>query len=148
MEVIMNWTATAINELKRYEFNKIKIKLWLNRLAIAESCMTSPRVASCSAAPVHGGGNRYEDKLLDYIVDCDDIRKKIAREKARIAIVDAALEALSREERMVLDRFYIHKTADTIGELCVELNYERTKIYEIRKEALRKFVAIVYGVDT
>ena len=148
MGVIMNWTATAINELKNYEWHENQIKSLTKRLAITESIMTSPRVASCSAAPMHGGGNRYEDNLLGYIDKCDTIKAQLAREKANVAIIDTALEALGVDERRVLERFFIHGSAEPIRDLCVELNYERTKIYDLRKSALRKYVAVRYCVET
>jgi hypothetical protein len=133
--------------LKNYEWQENQIKSLTKRLAIIESIMTSPRVASCSSAPVHGGGNRYEDNLLGYIDKCDEIKKQLARGKARIAIIDSALEVLGNEELRVLERFFVHKSAEPIRDLCAELNYERTKIYGLRKAALRKYVAVRYCVE-
>lgn len=146
MEVInMDWKATAIKELKNYEFYKRNIANLENRLANAGTRMTSPRTSACSAAPVHGGGNRYEDKMIDFIDERDEIRVKIIKAKKPLEDIDTALNALDECERIVLERFFIRRGGNPITELREILHYERTKIYDIQGEALNKFIFAMYG---
>lgn len=141
----MDWTATAIKELRNYELNRKTIVSLTGRLAMLESSITSPRVSACSAAPVHGGGNRYEDKLVSYFDSADELKKKIRHVKSCVSAVDAALEALTPCERKVLGRFYIHREGDYVGNLCEELHFERSSVYRLKKIALQKFIFAMYG---
>ena len=63
-----------------------------------------------------------------------------------MAQVDKALSVLDDEERLVLDRFYIHRTKDSVGELCDRLNLEKTAVYDRREKALRHFTIALYGI--
>ena len=62
------------------------------------------------------------------------------------SVVDRALEVLDDEERLVLDRFYIHRAKGAVAELCDRLNLEKSAVYDRRDKALRHFTLALYGV--
>ena len=63
-----------------------------------------------------------------------------------VAQVDKALAVLDDEERLVLDRFYIHRAKGNVGDLCERLNVEQATVYRKRDSALRRFTIALYGV--
>ena len=60
-------------------------------------------------------------------------------------IVEGGLSVLDDEERLVLDRFYIHRAKGNVGELCERLNVEQATVYRKRDIALRRFTIALYG---
>lgn len=58
----------------------------------------------------------------------------------------AGLEILSQEERLLLDRFYIHPSKGNVDRLCEELGLERTAVYSRKDKALRHFTLCLYGM--
>lgn len=147
----MDWVMTAKKELRNYELYKKTIDTLSERLAMLETSITSPRISAistfCSAAPVHGGGNRYDEKMADYIDSADELKRKIRDKKSYIAVIDAAIDALEPCERAVLRRFYVHRDGDYVNDLCRELHFEKSTVYRIKDEALRKFILLMYGVN-
>lgn len=66
--------------------------------------------------------------------------------KADVQRIEQALHALDPQQRLILDRFYIHRSAYHIERLSEELGYERRAIYYHHDEALRKFALALYGL--
>ena len=64
-----------------------------------------------------------------------------------VETVDNALSALSDDERLILDRFYINREKDSVGLLCEELCLERSRVYQLKDKAVRHFTLILYGVS-
>ena len=58
----------------------------------------------------------------------------------------AALAVLDDEERLILDKFYIHRAKGNVGDLCERLNVEQSTVYRKRDNALRRFTIALYGV--
>jgi hypothetical protein len=141
------WAAVAINDLKNYELYRKSVSNLAGRLTMLGLRMTAPQTSACSAVPNHGGGNRYEDKLIGLVDERAEVRGELEQAKITVTIIDSALEALSASERLVLDRFYIHRKNDYIDYLCETLHYEQKNVYRIKKEALRKFTIAMYGIN-
>lgn len=62
-----------------------------------------------------------------------------------VSQVDKALAILSDEERLVLDRFYLHPIKGAIEDLCERMNIEKATVYRRRDDALRRFTIALYG---
>lgn len=134
--------ADAIKELFGHERHKRIIAALMGELSSLRESMISPRVSSCSCAPNYGGGNRYEDALVGYIDRRNELLGCIAQEKLHMARINKALGELNASERMILDKFYIHRTAEYKRELCEMLGCERSKMYQRKDEALQKYLII------
>ena len=63
-----------------------------------------------------------------------------------IGITEKGLAVLTEEEKTVLYKFFINRPRRHIEDLCESLNYEKTRIYEIKETALRKFTLSCYGI--
>ena len=66
--------------------------------------------------------------------------------KADVQRIEQALAALDPQQRTILDRFYIHRSAYHIERLSEELGYERRAVYYHHDDALRCFALALYGV--
>ena len=142
----MNWKREAIDKLKNYEAHKQALECLTKEIRRLESAYTGIRSATTDGTPISGGGNTREDSMLSNIVHRDELKRRLKEARLWVAQVDKALAVLDDEERLVLDRFYIHRTKDSVGELCDRLNLEKTAVYDRREKALRHFTIALYGI--
>ena len=142
----MNWKREAIDKLKNYEAHRQALENIPREIKRLESAYTGLRSASTENAPVSGGGGTREDCVLSNIVLRDELKRRLKEARLWTAQVDNALAVLGEEEKLVLDRFYIHRAKGNAGELCERLNVEQATVYRKRDSALRRFTIALYGV--
>ena len=143
----IDYRSLAIERLQSYPAQKASLEGLEQEIRMLEERMTAPRGgASSDATPVREGGNRYEDRLLTDIAKKEEM--KWAKERACFETlrVGNALNALSDEQRLILDRFYMHRQSGYVERLCEELGYEKTQIYKMKDDALYLFTLNLYGV--
>lgn len=143
----MDWKKEAEDKLRCLEAKRSSLQRSadeIHRLALA---ITSIRSASTDQTPVAGGGSGRENALLDNIVCREELRAARRDAQSWVRCVDSALEQLDDEERLILDRFYIHKCRGAAERLCEELGVaELSSVYRRRSKALRHFTLALYGV--
>lgn len=142
----MNWKREAIDKLKNYEAHQKALETIPQELRRLEIGYTSIRSATTDSTPISGGGSTREDAMLSNIIHRDELERRLQESKLWVGVVDAALGVLDDEERLVLDRFYIHQAKGAARELCERLNVEQSTIYRKRDSALRHFTLALYGV--
>ena len=142
----MNWKRDAIDKLKNYEAHREALENIPKEIKRLESAYAGIRSATTNGTPVSGGGNTREDSMLSNIVHRDELKRRLKEARLWVAQVDKALAVLDDEERLVLDRFYIHRAKGNVGELCERLNVEQATVYRKRDSALRRFTIALYGV--
>ena len=131
----MNWKKISIERLREYEARKEALSLIPEQLEALELSFTAIRAATTDGTPVNGGGgNKREDALINNIA------------KRETEITEKGLELLTDEQKKILFLFYIHRTRNHVERLCEELCYEKSKIYELKDEALKIFTMSVCGV--
>lgn len=143
----MDWKSAAIQRLKDYEARKTSVQLLGEQLDTLELQYTAIRAATTDAEPVRGGdGNRREDALLSNIVLRDELKanKRIALRE--VEITEKGLAALSKEERSILEAFYMRRPYNHVARLCDELCIEKSEVYRRKGVALEKFAIACYGV--
>lgn len=142
----MNWKREAIDKLKNYEAHRESLESLSMEIRRLESAYTGIRSATTDGTPVSCGGNTREDVMLSNIVHRDELKRRLKEARLWVAVVDRALAVLDAEEKLVLDRFYIHPAMGGVGELCERLSLEKTAVYDRRDRALRHFTIALYGV--
>ncbi len=142
----MNWKREAIDKLKNYEAHKQALECLPKEIRRLESAYTGIRSATTDGTPISGGGSTREDSMLSNIVHRDELKRRLKEARLWVAQVDKALAILDDEERLVLDRFYIHRTKGAVEVLCESLNLEKSAIYDRRDKALRHFTLALYGI--
>lgn len=84
--------------------------------------------------------------MLSNIVHRDELKRRLKEARLWFSMVDKALAVLDDEERLVLDRFYIHRVKGAVEALCESLSLEKSAVYDRRDKALRHFTLALYGV--
>lgn len=135
----------AIDRLRDYPARVIALNTIPQQIAAVEAQLTSIRSATTDGEPVSGGSNKREDMVIANILRRDRLQAGLEVAKWEVAAVEAALAALTEEEQRILDLFYMHRTKDYIARLCDELCLERSRVYELKSDALRKFALAMCG---
>lgn len=143
----MNWKKEAENELRQYADLTTSIVNIRERMEAVDAAMTAIK-GSSSSVPVQGGGNRYEDKMLDLIVEKDRLKALYRVNRQRQEIIKRGLDALSETESKVINRFYIlnMKYSEAVNCLREEIGYEEASINRIRSKALYHYTLAEFGL--
>lgn len=140
-----DWKISAIEKLKQYEARRESLEIIPMQIEEIELTMTSIR-SGCNMAIVSSGKNTGpENMLLSCIVQKEELRRNLDRAKLWVAFVEKGLAVLDQDERLVLDRFFIHPAKGNVDRLCGELFIEQSQVYMRRDKALRKFTIALYG---
>lgn len=141
----MDWKIIAIEKLKDYPAKKQALESIPLQIAEIESAMTSIRSARPDSTPVKSGASGYDDKILNCLVQKDELQRTLERAKLWVNTVELSLGVLSPEERKILDRFYIIAERGAAGDLAEECFVDIKTIYRWKDSALRKFTIALYG---
>ena len=141
----MNWKSEAIDKLRQYEAKKQSLESIPKEIARLKSAMKSIRSATADGTPVHGGGSGRENMMLSNIVHREELERSLEQAQKWVELVDGGLEILSPEERLILDRFYIHQAHGNVDRLCGELCLEKSQVYARKDYALHHFMISLYG---
>ncbi len=142
----MNWKREAIDKMKNYEAHREALESIPKEIKRLELAYAGIRSATTDGTPVSGSGSMREDNMLSNIVHRDELKRRLREARLWVSQVDKALAVLDDEERLVLDKFYIHRANTSLADLCERLNLEKTAVYGRRDKALRHFTIALYGV--
>lgn len=142
----MDWKSEAIDKLKQYEAKRESLEIIPKQIAEVDSTMASIRSARIDGTPVKGGGNGREDMMLNCVVRKDELCRCLERAGLWVEIVSKGLEILDPDDRLVLDRFYIHPEKYAADRLAGDLGIDVKTVYARKDRALRKFTIALYGV--
>lgn len=141
----MNWKREAADKLRNYEAHRQALRSIPQEIKRLESAYAGIRSATSDSTPVSGGGSTREDALLSNIVHREELARQLEEARLWVKGVNDAFGVLTDEERLVLDRLYIHQTRGGVVSLCKELHLERSTVYDRRDKALRHFTLALYG---
>ena len=143
----MTWKKISIERLKEYEARKEALELIPEQLETLEMSFTAIRAATTDGTPVAGGeGNKRENSLINNIVKREELTRSLDIARREVEVTEKGLAGLTDEQKRVLSLFYIHRTRNHVERLCEEMCYEKSKIYELKDEALRIFTMATCGV--
>lgn len=142
----MDWKHETIEKLKEYTARKNAVLSIPEEITRLEEAVYGLRAVSADVMPRSGGENTQEDKLLSNIVHRQELERRLADTQIWLATVDRALDLLAREDRLILERFYIHPAKGNVDRLCEELAIEKAGIYKRKDKALRRLTIAIYGI--
>lgn len=142
----MNWQKEAIADLRCYRSRKMSIESMTERLKALEDKFGAIRCATTDSTPVMGGASRLEDNLINNIVERQRIGLNIDATRRLVELTEKGLEALSNNQRTVLDKFFVSRTDGYLEWLMENFHMEKSRIYELKDEALYSFTIGMYGV--
>ena len=141
----MIWKHEAIDKLKQYEAKRLALQTIPAEIKRLELDMQGIRSAASDGSPAKGGGSGREDMMLSNIVRREELERTLDQARIWVDLVDAAFSLLDREERLLLDRFYIRQEKGAAERLAGDLHMDVKTVYRRKDEALRKFTISLYG---
>lgn len=141
----MNWKQEAKDDLISYNRKKGAINNLEQQIKQLEVSCNSIRSAATDGTPVSGGGNCREDFLLNNIVKREKLEANLDATRQWCKTVEAALNALSAEDRLILDRMYVNRRRGHVERLEEELKLTKTAVYKRVDAAMLRFVQAYYG---
>lgn len=142
----MNWQKESIQRLRDYEARKQALTNIEEERKACELRAHSIRASRTDGEPVKEGGNKREDALINNIVKRDELAVSLEIAEREVAVTESALRMLTEEEHRILYLFYINRPRGHVELLSDELCVERSRVYELKDNALRKFTLACYGV--
>lgn len=143
----MKWRECAITDLKKYRAMSASLTNIPEKIQILKIRFESVKSGSSDSTPVQGGGSHMEEAIIDNIVE----RKRLAllyhADRRLVRLIERGLSELSKEERLVIDLFYIDRPRNHVDELAKRLNCEKSQVYRIKDIALYKFTITMYGIE-
>jgi hypothetical protein len=144
---VLNWQKISIERLREYETRQQALELIPEQIAALKLQSVSIRSAKTDGTPTRdGSGNKREDALINNIVMREELEKNYKIAKKEVNITEKGLSGLNAEQKKILYRFYINKSRGHVELLCEELCLERSRVYSLKDEALKKFTLACYGV--
>lgn len=141
----MNWKSEAIEKLRKYDAMKQALRSIPPEIKRLELKAQSIRSATSDGTPVQGGGSAREDILLSNIVLREELKRDLEQAQIWVDQVDAGLDILDKEERLILDRFFIHPLKGAADRLSGDLSVDVKTVYKRKDAALRHFTISLYG---
>ena len=141
----MNWKQDAKDELRNYERLKMSLMNIKDRIQSLEEQKFSIK-SSSDDTPVQGGGSKYEDKLLNLIVEQERLKHTYRANKFRVSLIEKGLASLNDVERTVVTEFSKNRPGIAIEIIADKTGYERAQIYRIYDAALYNYTIAEYGI--
>lgn len=140
----MNWKCEAVDKLRQYAARQAALENIPEEIERLKSKYSAIHGSAPEEVSVQGGGSQ-EDALLTNIALREELERQRDDAAAWVEIVARALGCLDEEERLILDRFYIHRAKGHVDRLSAELGVERQAVYNRKDKALRHFTIALYG---
>lgn len=141
----MDWRREAKNDLRDLPYLEHCIKVYPKQIQALEADYVSLKGCATDSSPVQGGANGREDSLINNIVKREKLKRNYDAALMRYNIILSAFNLLTDEQKMILDRFYIHRQFNHVEKLCEDLNIEKSHVYRKKDEALDLFTKAMYG---
>ena len=141
----MDWKQEAVDKLQQYEARQQALNSIPEEIRRLEIENIGIRASAANAIPARGSGSKREDAMLSNIVRREELARQLESTQAWVKLVDRGLSSLDDEERLVLDRFYIHRHRGHVERLIDELGVEAKMVYRRKDKALRHFTVALYG---
>ena len=141
----MDWKQEAAEKLLQYEARRQSLESIPAEIRRLELDYAALRSTVPDAIPAHGTGSRREDAMLTNIVRREELARQLESSRSWVDLTESGLAALDEEDRLVLDRFYLHRRKGACEQLCEELDREKAQVYRRRDRALKRFTLALYG---
>lgn len=142
----MNWQSFAVQKLKSYEARRAAVGSIPDRIKALELEAATIKAGVGDGMPKSHGDNKAEEQLIGNIAKREELAANLELARREIDLTDRGLAALDDEEKRILYIFFMNRPYRHIELLCDELHIEKTKLYGLKDEALKKFTLACYGV--
>jgi hypothetical protein len=89
--------------------------------------------------------NHQEEKLITNIAKREELTRNYEVTKLEVDEMDKLLSELDADDRLIIDRMFVHRERKAAESLAFELCYEVRRIYQKKDEALRNLARRRFG---
>lgn len=143
----LNWSVFAVQRLRDYEDRKTAVENITEQIKALEQRFAAIRSATTDGTPVQGGNeNKREEMLIRNIAEREELKNNLDIITREIEVTEKGLDTLTEEEKLILRRFFILRQKGYVERLCDELFVSKTRLYQKKETALKKFTLACYGI--
>lgn len=145
----IDYKRVAMDDLRAYPALKAAMENIRDKLAALNARAEGLSAQAADRVPVQGGGNQQEQRMLDMIVERERLKLNYQADKKCVGIIERGLSALSEEERLILTEFArVNRGGEKYlaDRLSGEMGMDRSTVYRIRNDALRRYTLCCYGL--
>ena len=140
---MINWQQHIIEELKcRKKRHTAQIHIQ-KRIRDLNDKISSPKLASIGGIRAGKDQSKMEDTLLSYIAEKYELEKTYNQNQIDLNHIEQGIEQLPTEDQDLINRLYLLR--QSIEQIALELNIDRSTLYRRRNEILRTLTLILYG---
>lgn len=141
----MNWISESISDLRLYGQRKRFLESVDSQLIWLENDFAALKGCATDSEAVEGGASRSEDHLLNNIVKRDKLRQNKELSEKFVQTIERTLYLLPRQQQEILTEFFIDRSKGHIERLMDKMHIEKSRVYELKDEALHNFTILRYG---
>ncbi len=141
----MNWISESVSDLRLYGQRKRFLENVDSQLIWLENDFTALKGCATDSEAVDGGASRSEDHLLNNIVKRDKLKQNKRLSKEFVEQVEKTLDMLPKQQKDILTEFFIDRSKGHIERLMDKIHVEKSRVYELKDEALHNFTILRYG---
>lgn len=141
----MEYYGFAIQRLKDYDMRKQALINIPEQIKTLEMQFYSIKSGEIDGMP-KGSGSKSDDMLIYNIAKRDELAFNLAIAEREVELTERGLEALTDEEKTVLEYFYVQRPYNHISKLMDKLHVSKSELFRRKDLALRKFTMSLYGL--
>lgn len=141
-----DWEDRAKRDLKQYRYVKDSLDNIPMRLRELELEIQGIKSVRYDKTPVQGGTSGREDHIINNIDERNRLKFNLQVAQMKVERIEKGLAGLNQQEKKVLEYTFIRPEFGGVHRLCLEMNYEKTAIYDMIGAALRKYTLSMCGV--
>lgn len=141
----MNWISESISDLRLYGQRKKFLENVDSQLIWLENDFAALKGCATDSEAVDGGASKSEDHLLNNIVKRDKLIKNKKSAQAFVKTIEKTLFLLPERQQDILSEFFIERSRGYMDRLMEKMHVEKSRVYELKDEALHNFTILRYG---
>ena len=141
----MNWISESISDLRLYGQRKRFLENVDSQLIWLENDFAALKGCATDSEAVEGGASKSEDHLLNNIVKRDKLQQNKELAEKFVQTIERTLYLLPRQQQEILTEFFIDRSKGHIERLMDKMHIEKSRVYELKDEALHNFTILRYG---
>ena len=141
----MNWISESVSDLRVYGQRKRFLENVDSQLIWLENDFAALKGCATDSEAVDGGASRSEDYLLNNIVKRDKLKQNKKLSKEFVEQMEKNLDMLPKQQKDILTEFFVDRSRGHIERLMDKMHIEKSRVYELKDEALHNFTILRYG---
>ena len=135
-----------VQRLLREDYLECKsmIETLPERIRTEKERLTSIR-SSLAGSSRHGNAADRQERDTAIIAAVDQMKADLNVARLEVSVIDKIMKSLTDSERRCVMLFDLNRQRGAVDQLCEELSYDRSMIYEIYNGALDKIYRLYWG---